>query len=159
MCIRDRYKKIQVPALHFGGWYDTFTRGSIAIWNGIQTYSENPDVHDKQWLVMGPWDHDSMSVHIADITPKTTIGKRDFGINAINTYGETVTSFFDYFLKGENNGFIDNKRVRYFNIGDDDWRETNEWPPSSSEVQSLYLSPNKMPVSYTHLTLPTKRIV
>ncbi len=140
----EQYKKIQVPALHFGGWYDTFTRGSIAIWNGIQTYSENPDVHDKQWLVMGPWDHDSMSVHIADITPKTTIGKRDFGVNAINTYGETVTAFFDYFLKGENNGFIDNKRIRYFNIGNDDWRETDEWPPASSEVQSLYLSENKM---------------
>ena len=145
----EQYKKIQVPALHFGGWYDTFTRGSIAIWNGIQTYSENPDVHDKQWLVMGPWDHESMSVHIADITPKTTIGKRDFGVNAINTYGETVTAFFDYFLKGENNGFIDNKRIRYFNIGDDDWRETDEWPPASSEVQSLYLSPNKMLSSNT----------
>ena len=139
----EQYKKIQVPALHFGGWYDTFTRGTIAIWNGIQTYSENPDVHDKQWLVMGPWDHDSMSVHIADIAPKTTIGKRDFGVNAINTYGETVTAFFDYFLKGENNGFIDNKRIRYFNIGDDDWRETDQWPPASSEIQSLYLSPNK----------------
>ena len=49
---------------------------------------------------MGPWDHDSMSVHIADITPKTIIGKRDFGVNATNTYGETVTAFFDYFLKG-----------------------------------------------------------
>ena len=145
----EQYKKIQVPALHFGGWYDTFTRGSIAIWNGIQTYSENPDVHDKQWLVMGPWDHDSMSVHIADITPKTTIGKRDFGVNAINTYGKTVTAFFDYFLKGENNGFIDNKRIRYFNIGDDDWRETDEWPPASSKVQSLYLSPNKMLSSNT----------
>ena len=145
----EQYKKIQVPALHFGGWYDTFTRGSIAIWNGIQTYSENPDVHDKQWLVMGPWDHDSMSVHIADITPKTTIGKRDFGANAINTYGETVTAFFDYFLKGENNGFIETKRIRYFNIGDDDWRETDEWPPASSEVQSLYLSPNKMLSSNT----------
>ena len=58
-----------------------------------------------------------MSVHIADITPKTTIGKRDFK-NAINTYGETVTAFFDYFLKGENNGFIETKRIRYFNIGD-----------------------------------------
>ena len=46
----EQYKKIQVPALHFGGWYDTFTRGSIAIWNGVQTYSENPDVHDKQWF-------------------------------------------------------------------------------------------------------------
>ena len=145
----EQYKKIQVPALHFGGWYDTFTRGSIAIWNGIQTYSENPDVHNKQWLVMGPWDHDSMSVHIADITPKTTIGKRDFGANAINTYGETVTAFFDYFLKGENNGFIETKRIRYFNIGDDDWRETDEWPPASSDVQSLYLGPNKMLSSNT----------
>ena len=139
----EQYKKIRVPALHFGGWYDTFTRGSIAIWNGIQTHSENPNVRDKQWLVMGPWDHDSMSVHIAGITPKTTIGKRDFGTNAINTYGETITAFFDYFLKGENNGFIDTKRIRYFNIGVDDWREAEEWPPASSEIQSFYLSSNK----------------
>lgn len=137
------YQKIRVPALHFGGWYDTFTRGSIAIWNGVKTYSENLDVIDKQWLVIGPWDHDSMSVHIADIAPATTIGKRDFGTKAINTYGETVTEFFDYFLKGKDNGFIYTKRVYYFNIGDDDWREAEEWPPLSSEIQSFYLNVNQ----------------
>jgi len=136
----EEYKKIQVPALHFGGWYDTFTRGSIAVWNGIKSYSEKVSVRDKQWLVIGPWDHDSMSVNIADITPATTIGKRDFGAKAISTYGETVTEFFDYFLKGHDNGFIDNDRVRYFNIGEDDWRDSKEWPPISSEIKSYYLS-------------------
>ena len=138
----DEYQKINVPALHFGGWYDTFTRGSIAIWNGVKKYSTNTDARNKQWLIMGPWDHDSMSVHIADIMPSTKIGKRDFGKNAVNTYGESITEFFDYFLKGKDNGFIDSKRIQYFNIGENNWREADEWPPASVETQSYYLSVN-----------------
>ena len=138
----EEYKKIQVPALYFGGWYDTFTRGSIAIWNGVKQYSGNSDVRDKQWLVMGPWDHDSMSVHIAGIEPSTKIGRRDFGKKAVSIYGETLTEFFDYFLKGVDNNFIEHDRVLYFNIGDNDWRYSQDWPPKSSKIQSYFLNHN-----------------
>ena len=138
----EEYKKIQVPALYFGGWYDTFTRGSIAIWKGVKQYSQNSDVRDKQWLVMGPWDHDSMSVHIAGIEPSTKIGRRDFGKKAVSIYGETLTEFFDYFLKGVDNNFIEHDRVLYFNIGDNDWRYSQDWPPKSSKIQSYFLNHN-----------------
>ena len=138
----EEYKKIQVPALYFGGWYDTFTRGSIAIWKGVKQYSQNSDVMDKQWLVMGPWDHDSMSVHIAGIEPSTKIGRRDFGKKAVSIYGETLTEFFDYFLKGVDNNFIEHDRVLYFNIGDNDWRYSQDWPPKSSKIQSYFLNHN-----------------
>ena len=138
----EEYKKIQVPALYFGGWYDTFTRGSIAIWKGVKQYSQNSDVRDKQWLVMGPWDHDSMSVHIAGIEPSTKIGRRDFGKKAVSIYGETLTEFFDYFLKGIDNNFIEHDRVLYFNIGDNDWRYSQDWPPKSSKIQSYFLNHN-----------------
>ena len=138
----EEYKKIQVPALYFGGWYDTFTRGSIAIWKGVKHYSQNSDVRDKQWLVMGPWDHDSMSVHIAGIEPSTKIGRRDFGKKAVSIYGETLTEFFDYFLKGIDNNFIEHDRVLYFNIGDNDWRYSQDWPPKSSKIQSYFLNHN-----------------
>ena len=135
----EYYKRIRVPTLHFGGWYDSFTRGTIALWNGVQQYSENTEARMNQWLVMGPWDHESMSAHLSGEDPSISAGRRDLGNRAVTTYGETLVEFFDYFLKGENNGFGDRPRVRYFNIGDNDWRDSEQWPPAGQQIQSLYL--------------------
>ncbi len=134
----EDYEKIRVPVLHFGGWYDTFTRGSIAIWEGVKLYSGDADASDNQWLVMGPWDHDSMSVHLSGAEVPTTVGRRNLGSEAISTYGDTLLEFFTYFLKREDNGFIDLPRVQYFNIGDNDWRYSEQWPPRESRLRSLF---------------------
>ena len=135
----DDYEKIKVPVLHFGGWYDTFTRGSIAIWEGVKLYSGDADASERQWLVMGPWDHDSMSIHLSGKTVPTNIGRRDVGTEAVSMYGDALLEFFSYFLKRENNGFIDLPRVQYFNIGDNDWRYSEQWPPPGSRLRSLFL--------------------
>jgi putative CocE/NonD family hydrolase len=135
----DYYKRIRVPALHFGGWYDSFTRGSIVLWNGVQQHSDSAEARENQWLVMGPWDHDSMSAHLSGTNPALKAGQREFGSRAVATYGETLVAFFDYFLKGEKNGFADRARVSYFNIGDNDWRDANQWPPPNHETQPMFL--------------------
>lgn len=134
-----QYSKVTVPALHFGGWYDSFTRGSIVIWEGIQAHSENPAARSQQWLVMGPWDHDGMSAYLSGTMPPTNIGQREVGDKALAAYGDNMIEFFDYFVKGEQNGFDDRSRVRYFNIGDNDWRDTEAWPPADVQKRSLFL--------------------
>jgi putative CocE/NonD family hydrolase len=138
----DDYKKIRVPTLHFGGWYDSFTRGTIVLWNSIQEHSDDVDARDQQWLVLGPWDHDSMSAHLSGVKPSIRAGRRDLGGRAVSTYGETLIEFFDFFLKGKDNGFADRPRVRYFNIGDNAWRESEQWPPAGQNIESLYLRAN-----------------
>lgn len=138
----DYYKKIRVPTLHFGGWYDSFTRGTIALWNGMQEHSGDVDARSHQWLVMGPWDHDSMSAHLSGVNPSVRAGRRDLGDRAVATYGEILIEFFDFFLKGKDNGFADRPRVEYFNIGDNDWRESDQWPPVGQRIQSFYLRAN-----------------
>ena len=135
----DDYERIRVPVLHFGSWYDTFTRGSIAIWEGVKLYGGDADSSDSQWLIMGPWDHDGMSMHLSGAEVPTNIGRRDIGTEAVSTYGDTLLEFFTYFLKREDNGFIDLPRVQYFNIGDNDWRYSEQWPPKESRLRSLFL--------------------
>ena len=135
----EDYEKIKVPVLHFGGWYDTFTRGSIAIWEGVKLYGGDADTSERQWLVMGPWDHESISMHLSGATVPTNIGRRDVGSKAVSTYGDGLLEFFTYFLKREDNGFIDLPRVQYFNIGDNDWRYSEQWPPQGSRLRSLFL--------------------
>lgn len=134
-----QYSKVTVPALHFGGWYDSFTRGSILIWRGIQAHSENADARAMQWLVMGPWDHDGTSAHLSGTMPPTNIGKREIGDKALTAYGDNMIEFFDYFVKGEQNSFGDRPRVRYFSIGENDWRDTDVWPPANIQTSSLFL--------------------
>ncbi|MFQ5547434.1 MAG: CocE/NonD family hydrolase [Woeseia sp.] len=134
----EDYGKIRVPALHFGGWYDTFTRGSIAIWEGVRLYGGDVDASEMQWLVMGPWDHDAMSIHLAGESAPMTVGRRDIGGEFVSVYGDTLLEFFTYFLKREDNGFIDLPRLQYFNIGDNDWRYSEQWPPERSRLRSLY---------------------
>lgn len=134
----EDYERIQVPVLHFGGWYDTFTRGTIALWDGIKRYSGDEDARDKQWMILGPWDHDSLSLHLSGAEPATKVGRRDIGRAAISTYGDALLEFFTHFLKREDNGFIDLPRVRYFNIGDNDWRYSEQWPPEGSLLRSLF---------------------
>jgi len=138
----DDYKKIRVPTLHFGGWYDSFTRGTIILWNSIQEHSDDDDAREQQWMVLGPWDHDSMSAHLSGVKPSIRAGRRDLGGRAVSTYGETLIEFFDFFLKGKDNGFADRPRVRYFNIGDNAWRESDQWPPAGQNIESLYLRAN-----------------
>ena len=134
----EGYRNVRVPALHFGGWYDSFTRGSIAVWDGVSKHSDNKDAREQQWLVMGPWDHDGMSIHLSGATPATNIGKREIGTAAASTYGDTMLTFFNHFLKGEQNGFDESPRVRYFNIGDNDWHESDQWPITNAEPDVLY---------------------
>jgi putative CocE/NonD family hydrolase len=138
----EQYKQVRVPALHFGGWYDTYTRGSIAIWDGVRQTSLSEDARSNQWLVIGPWDHENTSLHISGAAPSTNIGRLDYGPNARTTYGEIIIEFFDYFLKGEANGFGQRPKVHYFNIGDNDWRDADTWPPTATETHSLYLHGN-----------------
>lgn len=136
--VLEVYDMLRVPAVHFGGWYDIFTRGTIATWEGVKLYGGDADASEMQWLVMGPWDHKSMSAQFSVPEPPTTIGNRDIGVEAVSTYRDTLLEFFTYFLKREDNGFIDLPRVQYFNIGENDWRYSEQWPPKESRLRSLF---------------------
>ena len=140
---RDRidayYARVRVPALHFGGWYDTFTRGTLAIWEGVRGHSRNAAARDAQWLVMGPWDHEHVSVHLAGEPGMTRIGRLEIGGEALTTYEDLLLEFFDHTLRARENGFAQRPRVQYFTIGDNEWRTARQWPPKEMVLTPMYL--------------------
>jgi hypothetical protein len=48
----DRFGKVVVPAVHYGGWYDIFIQGTIDAFVGYQ-HAGGPGAKGKQKLVMG----------------------------------------------------------------------------------------------------------
>jgi uncharacterized protein len=52
-----RYADVGVPALHTGGWWDRFARGTIENFRGLREGAGTPAARQAQRLVMGPWRH------------------------------------------------------------------------------------------------------
>jgi len=80
-----------------------------------------------------------MSAHLIGNKSKTNIGKLSTGTAADAAYDEVLVDFFDYTLKQIDNGFGQRPRVQYFNIGANEWRFANAWPPVAAESKTLHL--------------------
>jgi len=130
MDVSQKYNQVKIPIYHWGGWYDIFLPFTINGWRGVKENSGSIETRKNQWLLIAPTDH--------ELTPAKTqrIGRIDIGKEAW-TY-EKLQRFFDYWLKGADNGFDRTPRVEIFTIGDNKWRYEDEWPPDRVKYTRYY---------------------
>ncbi len=100
-----------VAAYHVGGWFDAFPR-ETALW--FRNYP------GPQKMVIGPWFH-----------------------NDITHYDEAAEElrWFDYWLKGIDNGVMDEDPIHYWTLGapeGTEWRSAAEWPLPNEERVDFY---------------------
>jgi len=128
--ICQKHNQVKIPVYHWGGWYDIYISGTINDWRGVKESSDSVEARKNQWLLIAPTDH--------ELTPVEThrIGKIDIGKEAW-TY-DRLQRFFDYWLKGIDNGFGKTPRVEIFTIGDNKWRYEDEWPPARVQYTNYY---------------------
>jgi putative CocE/NonD family hydrolase len=126
----QKYNQVKIPVYHWGGWYDVYISGTINGWHGVKENSDSTEARKNQWLLIAPTDH--------ELTPAEThrIGRIDVGKEAW-TY-DRLQRFFDYWLKGADNGFDRTPRVEIFTIGDNKWRYEEEWPPARVKYTRYY---------------------
>jgi len=128
----SKYDQIKIPVLHWGGWYDVYLKATIDDWLGVRENSKSSVAMDNQWLVIGPIDHEWTT----DSTHK--IGEMDIGEKGCNWIWSLHEQFFDYWLKGIDNGFSEIPRVKIFVLGDNEWRYENEWPLARTKYTKYY---------------------
>ena len=126
--IRERYDRIVVPALHYGGWYDTFVEGTLENYRALAERAGD-DPARLQRLLIGPWLH----IPWAPIN-----GVRNFGDEARNALDEIQLEWFDYWLKGTGD-VLDRPPVRLFVMGENRWRDYDGWPPPNARVEEWHL--------------------
>lgn len=127
--------QIRIPVLQVGGWYDVFARYTSHSYAGIHA-AGNPNQH----LLIGPWVHINMENHRVG-----SVGEVDFGVQARDLLvqsAEIQMRWFDFWLKGMNNGVLDEPPVRIFVMGDNRWRNENEWPLARTQYTRYYLHSN-----------------
>lgn len=136
-----RWNKVNVPAVHIGGWFDIFAQGTIDAFVGYQTKG-GPRARGKQKLVMGPWTHGVLQKKAGELTFP------DADRPPYRTHD--LRYWMEYYLKGQDNGLEREPAIVYYVMGDVDdpaapgneWRTANAWPPVKTIPTPLYLYPD-----------------
>jgi len=125
-------QRINIPAIHVGGWFDIFTQSVL---NSF--VARNLIAHD-QWLVMGPWPHGI----------KREVGELTFPANAVEVPkpAADVQYWFDFWLRGQDNGVRKEPHVYYYVMGacgeegapGNEWRTAHGWPIAATPT-AFYL--------------------
>jgi putative CocE/NonD family hydrolase len=133
--LRRQFHNINVPMLHVGSWYDAFQYDTLTLFTGLREQALTPEARRGQKLLMGPWGH---LLPYAVPTSRGT-GDIDFGPEALIELHAVQLRWFDFFLKGENNGVIDEAPIRLFVMGENRWRDEYEWPLARTHYTNVYL--------------------
>ena len=126
---------IKVPMFHVSSWYDIFLEGALNAFKTIGERGGNELARRNQRLLVGPW------AHIRPYTEPTTggAGDIDFGANAAIELHDYLLRWFDYWLKDIDTGIMDEPPVYIFVMGDNHWRQENEWPLARTHYTRYYL--------------------
>lgn len=124
--------EIHIPTLMIGGWYDHATEWVIRYFDGIRTQSPS-GVAEQHKLMMGPWAHNTVG--------KLSQGELEFPA-AQHVSEQYAQAFFDYHLLQAYNGWPNNPVIKYFQMGDMTWHETETWPPSGFSDETFFLHGN-----------------
>ena len=122
--------EVDVPNLDFSGWYD-HCNGTMGHLAGMQERGGSEASRNGNQLVIGPWNHVAMG--------ERRIGGIDFGADARLDLTDMIIRWFDYWLKGLENGVDGAPPVRYFVMGSAQWKEAETWPLPNLREDSLYL--------------------
>ena len=107
--------KISTPTFLIGGWRDIFPECMPNIY---------PQLSGPKKLLMGPWMHNT-----PDSSPFEQVD-----------YLHLMRRWWDYWLKGESNGIMDEPPVTLFVQGSQTWKHENEWPIARAEARPLFLA-------------------
>jgi putative CocE/NonD family hydrolase len=118
---------IEIPVFIQSGWFDVANRGAKLLYREL-----NSNGNKSTKLIMGPWVHSDRS--------SNQLGQMYLGEDAGLDLFELYTKWFDYWLKGVDNGILDEPMIQLFNIGPNKWVYADNYPIKTSKKTKLYLS-------------------
>jgi uncharacterized protein len=132
--LRAQVAHVNIPMYNVGGWYDIFEQGTLDSFTVLQTEG-GPKARGNQKLMMGAFGHGILK------------GDLKYPAEAGNLNDGDTLRWFDYWLKGIDNGVMKEPAVRYYVMGDtfdksapgNTWRTADSWPPPSTAT-SYYLT-------------------
>ncbi|MCY3875196.1 MAG: CocE/NonD family hydrolase [Rhodobacteraceae bacterium] len=125
------HPRVGVPTCTLTGWWDRIN-GAAGHFTGME--KDGPkELRGRHRLIIGPWTHDVES------TPMPPV-QRCYGPKASLNLPEVIARWYDYELKGQENGLADEPPVRAFMLNENEWRFMRSWPPPSAKPAKYFFA-------------------
>jgi putative CocE/NonD family hydrolase len=128
--IDEHDAEINVPAYHVGAWYDIFLGGTLRNYVHIKARGGSEAARKDQRLLVMTGGHAGSGPKIGDV---------DFGKESVVDEDALALRWYDYLLKGIDNGMGSEKPVKLFVMGKNVWREEDGWPLVRASETRYYL--------------------
>ena len=131
--IEDHHNQLNVAAFNIAGWHDIFLKGSLRNFQGMRENGPNEEIRASQKLIIGPWHHATPGPEVS--------GEVYFGLMASDgaiDMNALHLRYFDRWLKGIDNGLESEPPVRIFVMGENAWRDENEWPLARTQYTPYF---------------------
>lgn len=128
--------QVRIPNLIVAGWWDQEDfYGPLTLYQR----QEQGDVHGRNFLIIGPWNHGGWMKESAD-----HYGPFGLGADTASYFRAKVeTPWFRYWLKHE--GALQQPEALVFETGSNRWHPYDAWPPRQGITsRSLYLHANRL---------------
>jgi uncharacterized protein len=134
--------QVKIPMYNVGGWYDIFNIGNLRNFTYLQNHGAD-GAKGNQKLMMGPFGHGPLSGDLVYPTAGGLMAPAGPGA------ADQELRWFDYWLKGVDNGIMKEPSVRYFrmaaarkgNYSDkNQWLTAANWPVPHTDTR-YYLEP------------------
>ena len=160
--VAAKHPQFEVPAYHLTGWYDSLLNGTLANFSGLRANAGTARARGNQRLIVGPW------THARPTATTTRVGAVDFGPEAGFDSEGLIIRWFKHWMPApvpaaapaamgsENTSGIPPARpldtgsatptpdwpgspVRLFLMGENRWRDEQEWPLTRAVPTPFYL--------------------
>jgi len=132
--IRPHLRNVSPAVMTVGGWFDAENLfGALETYKHIEAY--NPQTSNM--LVMGPWRHGGWAGGDG-----ASFGDIPFNSKTSEFYRQQIElPFFEFHLKGK--GQLKHPEAWVFEMGTNQWRRYNAWPPAESKRAALFFQANE----------------
>ncbi|HZW56006.1 MAG TPA: CocE/NonD family hydrolase [Nitrososphaerales archaeon] len=127
---QDKFDRIDLPVLHISGWYDDII-GTHLNYIGMKRHAPSEKARENQKLIIGPWQH-----HV-NVTRR--LSSIDFGESSLIDLRKIELDWFDYWLKGIDNGVMNQPMVDIFVMGRNSWKRSDAWPFEGTKYIKYFL--------------------
>jgi putative CocE/NonD family hydrolase len=127
----EHIEKFNVPIYYKSGWYDRYPHSVTLMFNEIRKRGATPAARDGVRLLIGPWLHSRYGRESGDM---------DFGPDAAVNIPALMVRWFDYHLRGVENGVMKEPPVHVFMMGANKWMDEQEFPPQRAAATKYFFS-------------------
>jgi uncharacterized protein len=127
---RDARGRVAAPALHVGGWFDLFLGGTLDNFTTLSRRAATEHARRGQRLIVGPWTH---------VDRTGAVGELHFGLSGSEQAIQLEQTELGFLRWATGAGEFAGPRVKLFVMGDNAWRDEDDWPLARTQWTRWYL--------------------